>query len=83
MTTLTLIGPTILLTLRPHDPVITNEDKQQSAISEVDLKSKVGCFLPKSSKVVLITSRRLEVDLGSVLYEVGSDWQAHKNSSHV
>jgi len=43
-------------------------------MSEVDLKSKVGCFLPKSPQVVLGTSRRLEVDLGSLLYQVGSDW---------
>jgi len=43
-------------------------------MSQVDLKSKVGCFLPKSSQVVLGTSRRLEVDLGSVLYQVESDW---------
>jgi len=38
------------------------------------LKSKVGCFLPKSPQVVLGTSRRLEVDLGSLLNQVGSDW---------
>ena len=69
MTTLTLI-----LTLPPHDAIIINQDKQQSAMSEVDLKSKVGCFLPKSPQVVLGTSRRLEVDLGSLLYQVGSDW---------
>ena len=45
-------------------------------MSEVDfdLKSKVGCFLLKSPQIVLGTSRRLEVDLGSVLYQVGSDW---------
>ena len=42
--------------------------------SEVDLKSKVGCFLPKSPQVVLGTRRRLKVDLGSLLYQVGSDW---------
>jgi len=36
MTTLTLI-----LTLRPHDAIIINEDKQQSVMSEDDLKSKV------------------------------------------
>jgi len=59
MTTLTLI-----LTLRPHEAIIIKEEKQQSAMSEVDLKSKVGCFLPKPPKVVLGTSRRLEVDLG-------------------
>jgi len=35
------------LTLRPHDAIIINEAKQRSAVSEVDLKSKVGCFLPK------------------------------------
>src|SRR6218665_1135866 len=69
MTTLALI-----LTRRPHDAIIINEDKQQSAMSEVDLKSKVGCFLPKSPQVVLGTSRRLEGDLGSLLYQVGSDW---------
>jgi|SRR6218665_107420 len=69
MTTLTLI-----LTLRPRDAIIINEDKQQSAMSEVDLKSKVSCFLPKSPQVVLGTSHRLEVDLGSFLYRVGSDW---------
>ena len=69
MTTLTLI-----LTLRPYDAIIINEEKQQSAMYEVDLKSKVGCFLPKSPQVVLGTSRRLEVDLGSLLYQVGSDW---------
>src|SRR6218665_3149846 len=45
MTTLTLI-----LTLRPHDAIIIYEDKQQSAISEVDLKSKVGCFCPSRLK---------------------------------
>jgi len=38
------------------------------------LKSKVGCFLPKSPQVVLGSSRRLEVDLGSLVYQVGSDW---------
>src|SRR6218665_1853074 len=65
---------TLILTIRPHDAIIINEDKQQSAMSEVDLKSKVGCFLPKSPQVVLGTSRRLEVDLGSLLYQVGSDW---------
>jgi len=64
MTTLTLI-----LTLRPHDAIIINEDKQQSVMSEVDLKSKVGCFFPKSAQVVLGTSRRLKVDLGSLLYQ--------------
>jgi len=32
----------IILTLRPHDAIIINEDKQQSAMSEVDLKSKVS-----------------------------------------
>ena len=69
VTTLTLI-----LTIRPHDPIIINEDKQQSAMPEVDLKSKVGCSLPKSPQVVLGTSRRLEVDLGSLLYQVESDW---------
>ena len=69
MTTLTLI-----LTLRPHDAIIINADKQQSAMSEVDLKSKVGFFLPKSPQVVLGTSRRLEVDLGPLFYQVGSDW---------
>src|SRR6218665_2906495 len=69
MTTLTLI-----LTLRPHDAIIINEDKQQRAMSEVDLKSKVGSFLPKLPQVVLGTSRRLEVDLGSLLNQVGSDW---------
>jgi len=41
-------------------------------MSEVDLKSKVGCFWLKSPQVVLCTSR--EVDLGSLLYQVGSDW---------
>jgi len=71
MTTLTLIG---LLTIRLHDAIIINEDNQQSAMSEVDLKSNVGCFFPKSPQVVLGASRRLEVDLGSLLYEVGSDW---------
>src|SRR6218665_1436337 len=73
MTTLTL-----KLTLRPYDAIIINEDrpKQQRAMSEVDLKSKVGCFLPKSPHVVLGTSRRLEVDLGSLLYQVGSDWHS-------
>jgi len=40
------------------------------------LKSKVGCFLSKSPQVVLGTSRRLEVDLGSLLYQVGSDWHS-------
>src|SRR6218665_1310953 len=65
---------TLILTIRPHDAIIINEDKQQSAMSEVDLKSKVGCFLLKSPQVVLGTSRRLEVDLGSLLYQVGSDW---------
>ena len=69
MTTLTLI-----LNLRPHNAIIINEDKQQSAMSEVDFKSKVGCFLPKSPQAVLGTSRQLEVDLGSLLYRVGSDW---------
>src|SRR6218665_3516419 len=62
------------LNLRPHDAIIINEDKQQSAMSEVDLKSKVGWFLPKSPQVVLGTSHRLKVDLGSLLYQVGSDW---------
>ena len=62
------------LTLIPYDAIIINEDRQQSAMSEVDLKSKVGCSLPKSPQVVLGTSRRLEVDLGSLLYQVGSDW---------
>ena len=68
MTTLTLI-----LTLRPYDAIIINEDEQQSAMSEVDLKSEVESqlFLPKSPQVVLGTSRRLEVDLGSLLYQVG------------
>src|SRR6218665_842443 len=65
---------TLILTIRPHDAIIINEDKQQSAMSEVDLKSKVGCFLLKSPQLVLGTSRRLEVDLGSLLYQVGSDW---------
>jgi len=47
---------------RPHDAIIINEDKQQSELSEVDLKSEVGnCSLPKSPQVVLGTSRRLEV----------------------
>ena len=69
MTTLTLI-----LTLRSYDAIIINEDKQQSAMLEVDLKSKVGCFLPKSPQGVLGTSRRLVVDLGSLLCQVGSDW---------
>src|SRR6218665_3181864 len=68
MTTLTLI-----LTLRPHDVIIINEDKQ-NAMSGVDLKSKVDCFLPKPPQVVLGTSRRLEVDLGSLLYQVGLNW---------
>ena len=78
MTTLTLI-----LTLRPHDAITMNEDKQVSC--EVDFKSKVGCFLPKSPKVVLGKSRRLEVDLGSLLYQVGSDWHtkvAPRSKSH-
>src|SRR6218665_4209244 len=66
--------PMLILTLRPHGAIIIKEDKQQRAMSEVDLKSKVGCFLPKSPQVVLSTSRRLEVDLGSLLYQVGSDW---------
>ena len=66
MTTLTVI-----LTLRPHDAIIADEDKQQSVLSEVDLKSKVGCFLPKSPQVVLGTSRRLEVDLGSLFLPSG------------
>ena len=63
------------LTLRPHDAIIIglNEDKQ-SAMSEVDLKLKVGCFLTKSPQVVVGTSHRLEVDLGSLLYKVGSGW---------
>ena len=52
---------TLILTLRPHDAIIINEDKQKSAMSEVDLKSKVGCFFPKSPQVVLGTSRRLGV----------------------
>ena len=39
-------------------------------MSEVNLKSKVGCFLPKSLQIVLGTSRRLEVDLGSLLYQL-------------
>src|SRR6218665_2865100 len=69
-----MITLTLLLTLRHHNAIIINEDKQQHAMSEVDLKSKVGCFLPKSPQVVLGTSRRLEVDLGSLLYQVGSDW---------
>jgi len=41
---------------------------------EVDWKSKVGCLLPSRVKGVLVTSRRLEVDLGSVWYQVRSDW---------
>jgi len=45
MTTLTLI-----LTLRPHDAIIINEDRQKSAMSDVDLKSKVGCFCPSRLK---------------------------------
>ena len=64
----------LILTLRPHDTIIINEDIQQSAMSEVNLKSKVGCFLPKSPQVVSGTSSRLEVDLESLLYQVGSDW---------
>src|SRR6218665_3951671 len=63
MTTLILI-----LILRPHDAIIINKDKQQSAMSEVRL-SKVGCFLLKSNQVVLDTSLQLEVDLGSVVYQ--------------
>ena len=61
MTTLTLV-----LTLKPNDAIVINEDKQQNAMSEIDVKSKVGCFLPKSPQAVglLGTSRRLEVDLG-------------------
>jgi len=65
------------LTLRPNDAIIIDEDKQQRAMSEVDLKSKVGCFLPKSSQVVLGTSRRLEVDLGSLLYQLSGVGLAH------
>src|SRR6218665_3683075 len=65
---------TLILTLRPHDAIIINKDNQQSAMSEVDLKSKVGCFLPKSPQVVLGTSRRLEFDFESLSYQVGSDW---------
>src|SRR6218665_351001 len=61
-------------TLRPRDAIIINEEKQQSAMSEVDLKSEVSCFLPKSSQVDLGTSHRLKVDLGSVFYQVWSDW---------
>ena len=41
---------------------------------EIDGKSKVGIFA-KSSQVVLDTSNRLEVDFGSLWYQVGSDWQ--------
>src|SRR6218665_96370 len=61
-----------------------NENKQQT-VSEVDLKSKVGCFLPKSPQVILGTSCRLEVDLGSLLYQVGSDWHTKvaPRSTHI
>ena len=41
---------------------------------EVDLKSKVGWFFAKSNQVVLVPSRRLQVDLGSIWDQVGSDW---------
>jgi len=49
--------------------------------SEVDWKSKFGFF---PSQVVLDTSRRLEVDLGSLWYQVGSNWHTKvaPTSSH-
>jgi len=31
-----------ILTPTPHDAIVINEDKPQSAMSEVDFKSKVG-----------------------------------------
>jgi len=31
-------------------------------VTQVDFKSKVSCFVPKSSGVVLVASRRLKVD---------------------
>ena len=74
MTTLTL-----MLTLIPHYAIIINEDEHQSAKSEVDLKSKVGCFLSKSPQVILGTSRRPRflgcepMDSGTVFYS-SSDW---------
>ena len=43
-------------------------------MKEVELKCKVGCFLSKSPQVVLGTSRLLLADLGSLLYQVGSNW---------
>jgi len=46
-----MITLTLILTLRPHVAILVNEDKQQSAMSEVDLKSKVDCFLPKSPQL--------------------------------
>jgi len=45
--------------------------ENKSIMSEVDWKPKVGCFLPRQ---VLDTSRRLQVDLGSLWYQVGLDW---------
>jgi len=43
-------------------------------MSEVDWKPKVDCFFAKSSQVVSDISRRLQVDLGSLWCQVGSDW---------
>ena len=49
------------------------ETRLISFMPEVDWKSKVSCFFPKSSQVVLLKSGRLQVDLGSVWNQVGSD----------
>ena len=44
--------------------------ENKSIVSEVDWKSKVGYFFPSR----LDTSRRLDVDFGSLWYQVGSHW---------
>src|SRR6218665_322049 len=48
--------------------------ENKSIMSQVDWKSKVGCFSAKSSQVVWDTSHRLQADLGSLSYQEGSDW---------
>ena len=52
---------------------ILGKGATRSFISEVDFKSKVGCFGAKSSQVVLVTSRRLQVDFKSFYGQVESD----------
>ena len=49
--------------------------ENKSIMSEVDWKSKVGCFLSSRFKCFFYTSPRLQVDLGSLWYQEGSDWR--------